>query len=153
MYCPTCTRTPTGLGFPFALIGVGVSAAISALKAKGGKNKVSRTDAEKVVRQTYLELLEREPDPESEGYVNCLVEGWCDVDFVRTEVLKSPEYQDLQIRKATAVYAPEAGAYTPTTGGAAPSLASFTSMSIGGIPLPYLLGGVLVLSLLKGRRR
>lgn len=156
MYCPT-DRTCDGLGFPFIpLIAAGVSTAISALRSKG-KDKVTSQDAENAVRQIYLELLEREPDPGSQGFADCLVNGSCDVDFVRTEILKSPEYHDLQVRKATAAYAPESPGYTPTAGGggssALPSVSSLSSMSIGGIPLPYLVGGVLLFSLLKGRRR
>lgn len=152
MYCRTAQ--PGGLGFPFALVGLGVSAAISALKGRKGEPKVSQADAEKVVRQTYLELLEREPDAASQGYVDCLVEGWCDVDFIRTEILKSPEYRDVQTRKAVATYAPtNQSGFAPTSGGALPSVSSLASMSIGGIPLPYVVGGVLLFSLLKGRRR
>lgn len=141
---------------------MGASAVVGLFTKK--KPKLTEADAKKAVQQVYLELLEREPDyPGAQGYVDCLIKGaqhdpsrgWCDVDFIRTELLKSQEYQDLQLRKAQQVYgvapgaaqglAPSQGApgyYPPTGGGGVPG-------EIFGIPLVYLIGVVALLMLMK----
>lgn len=147
-----------GLGFPvFTLIMLGT--AVAGLFRHPKKPKVTKEQAKTAVQQIYLELLERDPwnpyDAGAEGYVNCLVEGWCNTDFVRTEVLKAPEYRDVQMRKAAKAYGPaESGAVTtsglPLVPGA-PSFQSLTSMTVAGIPVVYIVGGIVLLSLLKRR--
>ena len=138
-----------GLGFPIGLAIAGGSALFGALKGKK-KPKVTREDAESAVRQVYLELLERDPfdpvDPGAEGYVTCLLEGWCDVDFVRTEVLKSPEFRNLQTRKAQAAFATPAQAGFVSTSGLLPSLPE--GLDVGRI-FPYALGAIVLLSLMR----
>jgi hypothetical protein len=134
----------------------------------GAAPKVSRDEAKRAVQNIYLELLLRDPwspyDAGAEGYVNCLVEGWCNTDFVRTEVIKSPEYRDKELARAQQVYgaAPAAGSSLVPSPGApsygSPSYGSpmamdggITSMSIAGIPVVYLAGGLVLLMLLKKR--
>lgn len=133
-----------GLGFPIVLpIALAVGSLVGGKLLKK-KPKVTEADAKNAVQQVYLELFGRDPwspyDRGAEGYVKCLVEGWCDIDFVRTELLKSQEYRDVQTRKAQAVFAPAA------TG--APVLSLPGGLDVGGI-LPYALGGILLFSLLK----
>lgn len=142
-----------------ALITIGL--AIGSLFAhRPKKPKVTKDDAKSAVQQIYLELLERDPwnpyDKGAEGYVNCLVEGWCNIDFVRTEVLKAPEYKDVQTRKAVAAYGPtQSGSVTtsglPAVPGSAGgfNLSTLTAMQVGGIPVLYLAGGLVVFSLLR----
>jgi hypothetical protein len=131
----------------------------------GAAPKVSRDEAKRAVQSIYLELLLRDPwspyDAGAEGYVNCLVEGWCNTDFVRTEVIKAPEYRDKELARAQQVYAPTSaaassyvpGASSPSSGGYYPPMdaGGITSMSIAGIPVLYLAGGLVLLMLLKKR--
>jgi hypothetical protein len=129
----------------------------------GAEPTVSREEAKRAVRSIYLELLLRDPwdpyDAAAEGYVNCLTgTPWrCDIDFVRTEVIASPEYKDKELARARAVYgAPVQSGVVTTSGlpplpGAAPAGGGIMEMSIGGIPLPYLAGGLVLLMLLKRR--
>lgn len=146
-----------GLGFPIVPIIMGASSLVGLFKGKKGKPKVTEADAKKAVQQIYLELLERDPwnphDAGAMGYVQCLVEGWCDTDFVRTEVLKSKEYHDVQQRKAAAAYGAAPGA-TPSSSSAGVLSPSFGS-AFGGLNLgpyaPYLIGGVVLLMLLRRR--
>jgi len=116
-------------------------------------------EAKRVVRSIFLEFLLRDPFAEGPeqtkgamGYVNCLVEGWCDADFVRTEILGSQEYKDKELARARAVYGgapPKPGAGTTSPGAA--SVGGLLETTIGGIPLPYLAGGLVLLMLLKKR--
>lgn len=168
MIYPQTTRRD-GLGLPIVPI---VMAAVSAVGAIVGsrrrKPKVTREEAKRAVQAIYLELLSRDPwdpyDAGAEGYVNCLVEGWCDVDFVRTEVLKAPEYRDVEMRRAAQVYGLAPGASAgispvPTVGGGlAPSLAPVGGplapaggipSEVFGIPIVYLIGGVALLMLMR----
>ena len=117
---------------------------------------VKGEDAIGAVNQIYLELLERPAigDPGSEAYVDCLVSGECDVDFVRTEVLSSPEFRTLQegrVRKELEVRRATTPARAP--GVALPGLVAGLPSSIAGIPLTYIIGGVAVLFLLKKKGR
>jgi len=133
----------------------------------GAAPKVSRDEAKRVVQSIYLELLLRDPwspyDAGAEGYVNCLVEGWCNPDFVRTEVIKAPEYRDKELARAQKVYAPPGGAIPGSSlvpsssfGARAPDYApmdggGITSMTVAGIPVLYLAGGLVLLMMLKKR--
>jgi hypothetical protein len=86
------------------------------------------------------------------GYVNCLAEGSCDVDFVRSELIRSAEYKEKDLARARAVYGgapPKPGAGTTSPGAA--SVGGLLETTIGGIPLPYLAGGLVLLMLLKKR--
>lgn len=126
----------------------------------GKKAAVSKDEAKRTVQAIYQELLLRDPwnpyDAGAEGYVNCLVEGWCTPDFVRTEVIKAPEYAEKELQRAQAVYASGAPAgASPSSGGYAPAMSSFAGgipSSIGGIPIVALVGGLALLMLLKGKR-
>jgi hypothetical protein len=131
--------------------------------------KVSEEEARRVVQSIYQELLLRDPwapgsvGPAGKGgkpgydtvalsYVNCLVDRWCDVDFVRTEVIQSAEYKEKDLARARAVYGgapPKPGAGTTSPGAA--SVGGLLETTIGGIPLPYLAGGLVLLMLLKKR--
>ncbi|MGH7259945.1 MAG: hypothetical protein ACREI9_04605 [Nitrospiraceae bacterium] len=127
-----------------------------------GAAKYSEAQAKQAVQQVFLEILEREPNyPGVQGYVDCLLErenkknfgpGSCNVDDLRTMVLQSQEYRDLQARKAAAVYGAPAESGMVTTSGL-PFLpgaeGGIMSMSVGGIPLPILAGGLVLLMLLK----
>lgn len=120
---------------------------LSGLGAKGVSKDVAKT----AVQNIYLELLLRDPwnpyDAGAEGFVNCLVEGWCSTDFVRQEVIKSPEYADKELARAQAVY----GAGGTASSAAMPysPLGGIMSMTVAGIPVVYLAGGLLLLSLLR----
>lgn len=116
-----------------------------------GGGGVKREDAEGAVNQIYLELLERPAigDPGSVPYVDCLVNGECDVDFVRTEVLSSPEFRALQEGRVQR----ELETRRATTPSVAPGFAAGLPSSIAGIPLTYIIGGVAALFLLKKKRR
>ena len=134
----------------------------------GAAPKISKDEAKRAVQSIYLELLLRDPwnpyDAGAEGYANCLVEGWCNTDFVRTEVIKSGEYRDKELARAQKVYAAAPGGALPSGGSSlVPSLPSsggyyppmdaggITSMTIAGIPVLYLAGGLVLLMLLKKR--
>jgi len=157
-----------GLGIPVLPIVMGVGSAVAAIVGKKKKPKVMREAAKSAVAQIYLELLGRDPwnpyDAGAEGFVNCLVEGWCETDFVRTEVLKSSEYRDVEMRRAAQAYGalPAGGALVPAggvpaaalaPGSAAGGLAPFSGggipSTIAGIPLVWLIGGVALLMLLR----
>lgn len=155
-----------GLGFPIIPIVMGVVSAVGALKGKGG-GKPKEADAKEAVRQIYLELLGREPDPGAKGYIDCLIKGaqhdpnkgWCDVDFIRTEILKGSEYRDVEMRKAREAYGLAPGGALPSSGapGAAPyppgagpyPPAGDAPGTIFGIPILYVVGGVALLMLMK----
>lgn len=144
-----------GLGLPIVPVVIGAVSAIGGLFR--GAPKVTEEDAKSAVRQIYLELLEREPDAGAQGYIDCLYKGaqhdpsrgWCDVDFIRTELLKSQEYRDLQARKAAAVYGAPAPAAGFAPGGALPTGEGISTMTIAGIPIVYLAGGLALLMLLR----
>ena len=113
-----------------------------------GAKGVKRSDAKKAVQQIYLELLLRDPfDPYdfgAKGKVDCLVEGWCDVDFLRTEVLKSDEFRALQEKMASQTREQAQATLSPGFVGGLPS-------AIAGVPLPYIIGGVALLLLVRKR--
>jgi len=131
----------------------------------GAAPKISKDEAKRAVANIYLELLLRDPwnpyDAGAEGYVNCLVEGWCNTDFVRTEVIKSGEYRDKELARAQKVYAtapsgafPSGGSsLVPSSGGYYPPMdaGGITSMTVAGIPIVYIAGGLVLLMLLKKR--
>jgi hypothetical protein len=134
----------------------------SGLGAKG----VSKDEAKRAVQNIYLELLLRDPwgtpyDQGAEGYVNCLTEGWCNTDFVRTEVIKSSEYKDKELARAQSVYGTGGTASSAAAGGSSAAMpydassyapiGGITSMTVAGIPVVYLAGGVVLLMLLKKR--
>lgn len=139
-----------GLGFPILPIVMGASALVGLFKKK--KPKITEAQAKSVVQQSYLEILERDPwnpyDKAAEGFITCQLEGWCDADQIRTWLLQSDEYHKLQKKKAAEVY----GSSAASGGGALPSFSAMGLPSeIGGIPLPYLAGGILLLLLLRRR--
>ena len=58
------------------------------------KNTMTRQKAEEIVRQAYLSVLNREPDPGSRSYVDkVLRDKWTQRDVER-ELRKSPEYRN-----------------------------------------------------------
>ncbi len=117
---------------------------------------VKREDAAGAVNQIYLELLERPAidDPGSVGFVDCLVSGDCNVDFVRTEVLSSPEFQAKQAGRVKKELEARQAA-TPTTAPSftIPGVVAGLPSSVAGIPLTYIIGGFAALLLLKKKRR
>lgn len=131
----------------------------------GAAPKVSRDEAKRVVQNVYLELLLRDPwspyDAGAEGYVNCLTGGWCNPDFVRTEVIKAPEYRDKELARAQKVYGAAPGgavpgsSFAPSSGDSSPYApmggGGIMSMEVGGIPIVYLAGGLALLMMLKKR--
>ncbi len=126
----------------------------------GAAPRISQKEAKRAVQTVYLELLLRDPwsphDEGAMGYVNCLVEGWCDVDFVRTELIRSQEYKDKELARAQRVYGALTESGMVTTSGlpalpSSPMGGGILGMSVGGIPLPYLAGGLVLLMLLKKR--
>lgn len=161
--CDSCDDSSrSGLGFPIVPIIMGVVSVVGAVKAKKKSSKISDADAKSAVQQVYLELLERDPwnpnDPGAMGYVNCLLEGWCDVDFIRTEVLKSKEYKDVQMRKAAVVYnpavAPSGFGESLFLGGTAPGggiVETLTSGTVAGIPFTWIALGLGLVLLMKRR--
>ena len=120
---------------------------------------VSQEEAKRAVQAIYQELFLRDPwnpyDAGAEGYVKCLTEGWCTTDFVRTEALKSDEYRDKELQRAQKVYGTAPGGALPSSGApgyaAAPSDGGIFGMTVAGIPIVYLAGGVVLLMLLKKR--
>jgi hypothetical protein len=57
------------------------------------KSRMTRAKAEEIVRNAYLSVLNREPDPESRGLVErVLRDGWSQADVER-ELRRSPEYR------------------------------------------------------------
>jgi hypothetical protein len=58
-----------------------------------GRYDLTRQRAEDVVRRAYLSVLNREPDRNSQGYVErVLRDGWSQQDVER-ELRQSPEYR------------------------------------------------------------
>ena len=116
-----------------------------------GTKGVKRADAKKAVQQIYLELLLRDSldpwDSGAAGYINCLVDGWCDVDFIRTEVLRSDEFRTLQGKMAMQ----QRGQAREQVRQAAVSSAFEIPSAIAGVPLPYIIGGVALLLLARKR--
>lgn len=51
----------------------------------------TRARAEEIVRQIYLDLLDREPDPGSQGWIDALVSGRMIRAEVEREIRNSPE--------------------------------------------------------------
>ncbi len=57
------------------------------------RDRITRSEAEEIVRRAYLAVLDREPDAGSRGYVErVLREGWTRKDVER-ELRKSDEYR------------------------------------------------------------
>lgn len=139
--------------------GLGASPADSRPAVSGKATARATEEAKRTVQNIYLELLLRDPwnkatyDAGAEGYVNCLVDGWCDTDFVRTEVIKSPEYADKEMARAQRVYAPGGAVPSSAPGGyssfAPMDWGGIMSMSVAGIPIVYLAGGLVLLMMLK----
>lgn len=147
-----------GLGFPVGLVVMGVTAAVSAIKARKKRkaaeaaSKLSWNEAQAYVRSQFLELLGREPESGT-GYEEELTSGRCDKMCVREDILNSAEYA-MRARKQLQQTAPPSTSLVssllgpvlgtgngPTTGGGATSpLMQYA---------PYLLGGVLLLTVLK----
>jgi hypothetical protein len=136
----------------------GLGASVAETKARLSAEVRARAaeQAKRTVQTLFLELLLRDPfaqGPEQTagamGYVNCLAEGSCDVDFVRSELIRSAEYKDKELARARAVYG---GPAKPGAGTTSPaSVGGLLETTIGGIPLPYLAGGLVLLMLLKRR--
>jgi hypothetical protein len=64
-------------------------------------SRMSRQEAERIVRDSYREVLRREPDPGSRVWVDkVLREGWTQQDVIR-ELRNSDEYRKLQGRGMT----------------------------------------------------
>jgi hypothetical protein len=62
---------------------------------ENGRNhrEVSRERATEIVRRAYQSVLNREPDPAAQGYVDHVMrEGWSEEDVAR-ELRRSPEYR------------------------------------------------------------
>ena len=58
------------------------------------QNTMTREKAQDIVRRAYLNVLKREPDPDSRGYVDrVLRDKWSQFDVER-ELRKSPEYRN-----------------------------------------------------------
>lgn len=58
------------------------------------KGQPTRDEAEEIVRRAYEDVLGREPDPGSRGYVDKVMrDGWTGADVAR-ELRKSPEYRN-----------------------------------------------------------
>jgi hypothetical protein len=56
-------------------------------------SRMSRHQAEQIVRDAYREVLRREPDPDARAYVDrVLYEGWTEADLIR-ELRNSEEYR------------------------------------------------------------
>jgi peptidase inhibitor family I36 len=59
-----------------------------------GRNTLTQAQAQDIVRRAYLSVLEREPDPESRGWVDRVMrDHWTQQDVER-ELRKSPEYRN-----------------------------------------------------------
>jgi hypothetical protein len=59
-----------------------------------GRNTVTQAQAQDIVRRAYLSVLQREPDPESRGWVDRVMrDRWTQQDVER-ELKKSPEYRN-----------------------------------------------------------
>jgi hypothetical protein len=57
------------------------------------RGRMTQTEAERIVRRAYLDVLGREPDPGSRGWVEkVMYENWTEQDLVR-ELRKSEEYR------------------------------------------------------------
>lgn len=117
----------------------------------GAAPKIPRDEAKRVVQAIYVELLLRDPwdpyDSGAEGYVNCFVEGRCTTDSVRIEIIKSREFRDKELQRMQNAYA------TPPASPGAPSPdAGVMALTVGGIPVVYLAGALVVLVMLLKRR-
>jgi hypothetical protein len=59
---------------------------------------LSRQRATEIVRHAYQAVLNREPDPAAQGYVDRVMrEGWSEEDVAR-ELRRSPEYRQAHRR-------------------------------------------------------
>jgi hypothetical protein len=64
-----------------------------ALRNSAESRVVTRERAAEIVRRAYLSVLNREPDPGAQGYINRVMrEGWSEEDVAR-ELRRSPEYR------------------------------------------------------------
>jgi len=60
----------------------------------GGRSEGETARAREIVRRAYLSVLQREPDPAAEGWVDNVVRNhWSEADLER-ELRNSPEYRD-----------------------------------------------------------
>ena len=152
MYTRTAVQND-GLGFIGPLVGAGISIG-GALLGRPKAPKPSREESQEIVRQLYLEIFGREPDPGSKGWVDCLVEGDCDVQKVRDGLFGSAEYADKKAKGVLPSQLAQTGGLTFTSGGT-PGLAPFPdSPMMGGMSsmmqyAPYAIGGIVLLALLR----
>jgi hypothetical protein len=58
------------------------------------KNTMTRTKAEQIVRQAYVMVLNREPDPGSRGYVDAVFRKTMTREELERELRNSPEYRN-----------------------------------------------------------
>ena len=58
------------------------------------RNTMTRPKAEEIVRQAYLTVLNREPDPASRGYVDAIYRKKMTRDELERELRNSPEYRN-----------------------------------------------------------
>ena len=114
---------------------------------------VRREAAVGAVNQIYLELLGRESlnDPGAVPYVDCLVDRSCDVDSIRTEILQSPEFRTVQDKRASSEREQARQQAAGETTSPLALLGGIPS-TIAGVPLPYIIGGVGLLLLLRKKR-
>jgi hypothetical protein len=67
---------------------------LSSLRVRVSFGKVTRPQAEDIVRRAYLSVLGREPDAGARGYVDRVMrDRWTEQDVAR-ELRKSPEYRN-----------------------------------------------------------
>jgi hypothetical protein len=60
----------------------------------GGRSEGDTARAREIVRRAYLSVLQREPDPAAEGWVDNVIRNhWSEADLER-ELRNSPEYRD-----------------------------------------------------------
>lgn len=152
-----------GLGFPVLPIAMGASALVGLFKGKPSQEKMTPERAKSLVRQISLEILEREPDyPGMQPYVDCLVKredrslgdarfgaGTCNVDDLRTNMLQSDEYRNLQQKKAAIAYGVDPATVASSGDAAVLSPALASPLAGLGPYAPYILGGVVLLMLLR----
>ncbi|MGD9902454.1 MAG: peptidase inhibitor family I36 protein [Vicinamibacterales bacterium] len=68
--------------------------AISSLRVQADLARVSRREAEAIVRRAYRAVLNRDPDPGAEGYINRVMRDHWTQDQVERELRRSPEYRN-----------------------------------------------------------
>ena len=160
MYQTQSTRG--GLGFPIApIIGPAIGVVSSFFGGRRPKApRVPRGDARAFVREQYRELFcGREPDPGARGYEDCLVEGDCTAEKVRSDLMASGEYADKLARGCASFPSPPpppglAPAGVPNGPAGIPGDVQGWGGGSGAFDSileywPYIAGGVLLLMVLK----